>query len=257
MKKIYFCNVKFIGNAGDYWASPLHYYDFTGLDYEHISFVGDNAHEIKDSIFVIGGGGLIITKTNYLNEIMTNILDNNKVIFWGIGSNTSCSPYYDLLSHPNVILSSTRDIDFNLKHRYVPCVSCKHKLFDKTYLNPKGVGILEHVDYGVKIKDYDRIKNNSSIEEIVDFISKKETIISSTYHGVYWSQLLNKKVVYYNDDGDINSKFLYLKNRIPICNQENYLTKIENLSHVEGMVKECRVINDEFYNNVMSELNKL
>lgn len=257
MSKIIFCNVNFLGNAGDYWASPLHYYDFSMFDYSHVSFVGENAHEIENSTFIIGGGGLIITKDNYLNDILETILNKNKVIFWGIGSNTACPPHYELLSHPNVILSSTRDIHHTLNHRYIPCVSCKHSIFDQTCTLPNGIGILEHPNYSVKIEDIPKIKNDDSIDNIVKFISEKEVLISSTYHGVYWSQLLNKKVIYYNDDGDINSKFLYLKHRVDICNHSDYKSKIEICNQTFGMLKESRYLNDQFYNSVLEKLENL
>jgi len=257
MEKIFFCNVNYLGNAGDYWASPLHYYNFSDFEYNHISFVGENAHEIENSIFIIGGGGLIITKDNYLNDILESILQKNKVIFWGVGSNTACPPNFEILSHPNVILSSTRDIHHNLRHEYVPCVSCKHNLFDKTSTNPNGVGILEHPNYSINIDEFPKIQNNDSIDKIVSFISSKEFLISSTYHGVYWSQLLDKKVVYFNDDGDINSKFFYLKHRVDMCNSSNYKLKLQLCNQTFGLLKESRTINDEFYKKVFKTLENL
>lgn len=255
MSKVIFSNVNYFGNAGDYWSSPLHYYNFSNIDYEHMHFLGFNDNPVKDKIVVIGGGGLIITKTNYLNQILESVVENNKVIFWGIGSNTSCAPYYEILSHPNVLLAGVRDIQMNLTQDYIPCVSCKNILFDKKRTESGGIGLIEHPDYPINIPDLPKINNSSKIEEILDFIFDKSVIISSTFHGVYWSQLMNKKVLYFNDTNELNSKFLNLKHRIPICNAQDYKEKIYNLSNVTGLLEESRNLNDNFYRKLLSILN--
>jgi len=252
MSKVIFSNVNYFGNAGDFWSSPLHYYDFTSVEYEHINFLDFKNNLIKDKIVVIGGGGLIITKTNYLNQILESVVENNKVIFWGVGSNTSCNPYYEILSHPNVLLAGVRDIDLSLRKNYVPCVSCKNILFDKQREEKGGIGIIEHPDYPINIDNLPKINNSLGLNEILDFIYDKSIIISSTFHGLYWSQLMNKKVLYFNDTDELNSKFINLKNRVPICDTKNYKDKIYNLSKVTGLLEESRSLNDSFYKDVIS-----
>ena len=151
-------------------------------------------------------------------------------------------------------MKGLRDTVHGLNANFVPCVSVKHKIFDN-YINtlPKGngIGILEHVDINVPIKGVDKIKNNVSIEEIIDFISKKEYIISTTYHGLLWSQFLGKKVVYFNEDNEINSKFINNRNRVHICNRDNYKILLEHSSSVNGLIKEGRFLNDMFYNQLI------
>jgi len=252
MNKVVFSNVNFFGNAGDYWSSPLHYYDFSTIDYEHMHFLGFKDNPIKNRVVVIGGGGLIITKTNYLNQILESIVENNKVIFWGVGSNTSCTPYYEILSHPNVLLAGVRDIEIGLKHRYLPCVSCKHILFDKERNESGGVGLIEHPEYPINIGELPKINNSNTIDEILDFIYDKSILISSTFHGAYWSQLMNKKVLHFDEINELNSKFINLKHRIPTCSSKNYKEKIYNLSKVSGLLEESRYLNDCFYKDVLS-----
>lgn len=256
MSKVIFCNVSYEGNAGDFWSSPLHYYDFSNFDYEHIGFLNERVQNEKGKIFIIGGGGLITTQNNYLTNIIKNILKGNKVIFWGIGSNTADEPYFEIFKHPNVILVGTRDITHNLDFSYVPCVSCKNKLFDSSTNTSEGVGILEHVDYQIKIDEFPKIQNNEHIDKIVEFIKSKSVIISSTFHGVYWSQLLKKRVLYYVDDGDLNSKFFFLKHRVEVCDNFNYQIKLKNMSYVENFLDESRYLNDLFYEEVKSTIIK-
>ena len=183
MKKVIFTNVDYIGNVGDYWASPTHYYDFP-FDYKRVNFVdvcnkvreNPNWDDVKDSNVVIGGGGLIITKNNYLQKGLQNLIDNNKCYLWGIGSNTTVSDErfsWDFLNNKNIIMKGLRDTVHGLNCNYIPCVSVKHKIFDN-YINtsPKGsgFGILEHVDINIPIEGVDKIKNNEKIENIINFI---------------------------------------------------------------------------------------
>lgn len=268
MKKVIFTNVDYIGNVGDYWASPTHYYDFP-FDYERVQFVhicnqvrdNSNWDEIKDCNVIIGGGGLIITSENYLQHGLQYLIDNNKCYLWGIGSNTTVSDErfsWDFLKNKNIVMKGLRDTVHGLNENYIPCVSSKHKIFDK-YINKtnkgEGFGILEHVDYNVPIDGVDKIKNNCDIEELIDFIDSKEYLVSTTYHGLYWSQLLGKKVVYFNEDNEINTKFINIRNRVHICNRNNYKTLLENSPSLNGLIRESRFLNDIFYKQLIKSVN--
>jgi hypothetical protein len=268
MKKVIFTNVDYIGNVGDYWASPTHYYDFP-FDYEREQFVqicndvrdGNEENLPKDSIVIVGGGGLIVTSTNYLQKGLQNIIDNNKCVIWALGSNTTVTDdrlSWDFLDNKNILMCGLRDTIHGLNRNYIPCVSSKHKIFDK-YINKtnkgEGFGILEHVDYNVPIDGVDKIKNNCDIEELIDFIDSKEYLVSTTYHGLYWSQLLGKKVVYFNEDNEINTKFINIRNRVHICNRNNYKTLLENSCSLNGLIKESRFLNDIFYKQLIKSVN--
>lgn len=257
MTKLFFTNISFIGNAGDFWSTPTKYYDFSKYNYKqiHYMYIWDalqgrerDFYLLKDSIVVIGGGGLITHNGDPLQKTLEYLVENNKVIFWGSGTNTPLRPSLEILDHPNVILSGIRDFNFS---NYLPCVSCKNILFDKKYSEKGGIGILEGAGYPVDIPHYPRIANDKPIEEILDFIADKSIIISATFHGIYWSQLLSKKVLYYQYPGPINSKYLNIKNRVPICNKDNYMEKIYNLTSIEGFKEECRNLNDNFHKEVL------
>jgi hypothetical protein len=261
MKQIIFTNVNYDGNAGDFWSTPLKYYNFDGYPTEQVHFMDIWAaiqnkpnHEqylIKDSLVIIGGGGLITTEGNFLQETTEFLVKNNKVIFWGVGSNTFEKPSYDILSHPNVLLSGVRDIVYGLNVEYLPCVSCKHSLFDEEYTSTDSIGIIEHPRHPIDIAGIEKISNQSNIESIVNFLSSKSKIISSTFHGVYWSQLLDKEVLYFKTTDTINSKIINLKHRVPICDVSNFSEKINNISSTKGMLSESRKLNDDFYSKTI------
>ena len=276
MSKIIFTNVDYcsddIGNAGDYWASPLHYYDFP-FDTEQINFVefcnavggNENLNHrlLKDKIIVVGGGGLITPSENYLQNALDYLINNNKVIIWALGSNTAVYDNrfsWDFMNNSNIIMSGVRDIVHGLKVDYLPCVSAKHKVFDKyidNQIKGEGIGILEHVDIKVPIEGVEKIKNNESIENIISFIESKEYLLTTTYHGLYWAQLLGKKVAYFNEGFDINSKFINIKNRVSLCNRHNYELVLENSNSVNGLIKESRFLNDMFYKQLIKLVNNV
>jgi hypothetical protein len=261
MKKIFFTNVNYAGNAGDFWSSPTHYYNFPNREVKQIHFMdfvpalennpNYESNKLKDQIVVIGGGGLITDRGYYLQNIIEWLVENNKVIFWGIGSNAFKKPCYDIFDHKNVLLVGTRDVSHELRHRYVPCVSCKMNLFERKYDIDAEIGIIEHPSHFVNIPNIPKTYNTVDIIELIKFIGSKNIIISSTYHGVYWAQILGKKVLYYNDTGLVNTKFSHLKNRVTQCNNLNYLDKITNLTNLVGFKEECRHLNDIFYKDVL------
>jgi len=267
MKELVFVNVNFIGNAGDFWSSPLKYYNFDRFNPRHVHFMdvwsnlkedsGYDYANIKDSIVVIGGGGLLTTEGNFIQQTTEHLVKNNKVIFWGVGSNTFETPTYEILKHPNVLLAGIRDIVYGIDVDYLPCVSCKHNLFDVNYIEKDSIGIIEHPRHPVEIFNIEKITNQSEIDKILNFIASKKIILSSTFHGSYWSQLLNKKVLYVKTLGKINSKIINMKHRIPICDTYDYLEKIKFVSSTEGMLEESRKINDDFYKKTINILENL
>jgi len=260
MIDVVFTNISYLGNAGDYWASPLHYYDFSFVKTHHIHFMdiyrgsilGDSDHlkyKYKDLLIVIGGGGLITTKGNFLQDTLEYLIENNKVILWGVGSNTHEDINWDILRHKNVLLAGVRDTEHLLDLRYLPCVSCKHILFDQVHTMQAGIGVTEHTHRASGL-DLPIIKNDETIKNIVNFISSKESIISTSYHGIYWSQLLNKKVVTLQVLDNMNSKMINLRHRVPVCTKENYLEMLSYTSRSEGLLRESRYLNDRFYEEV-------
>lgn len=258
MFNVIFTNIRFPGNVGDYSTAPTNYYKFP-FNYEHLHFIDIlTKYNLQDYIVIIGGGGLITTKGNYLQNIIETLVENNKVIFWGVGGNTTSKNIgYDILYHHNVKLVGIRDIVYGLNFEYVPCVSCKHELFDRDYEEGNGIGLVEHARFDIPI-DLPKIKNNTTIEQFVEFIASKEIIISTTYHGVYWAQLLNKKVLYYVEDFQtINSKMVHLKHRIPYCNKDNWENKINSVSRSHDMLAESRKLNDDFYQKVVKTVQLL
>ena len=264
MKKVIFTNVAWIGNAGDYYSAPGMYYKFPNINIHHIHFLDFygamtknpdfEEYNVKNKIIVIGGGGLITDEGYYLQDTVNWLVENNKVIFWGVGSNAFQKPYYEIFNNKNVLLVGTRDISPSFNYDYVPCVSCKSHLFDSDYQINSEIGIIEHPLHPVNIEGLPKISNSENIDTIIEFLGSKEVIISSTFHGIYWSQLLGKKVLYYTEDEKINLKYYNMKNRVEFCNSIDYSEKINIISSLKNFKEESRKFNDDFYKKVSNLL---
>jgi hypothetical protein len=122
---------------------------------------------IKNSLVVIGGGGLITTEGNFLQQTTEFLVQNNKVIFWGVGSNTFEKPSYNILSHPNVILSGIRDIVYGIDIEYLPCVSCKHSVFDRNFESTDYLGAIEHPRHPIDVNNIYKITTYDFVESLI------------------------------------------------------------------------------------------
>jgi len=201
---------------------------------------------------VIGGGGLLhepfLEKLDYIYKNKGNY----KVIMWGVGSN-----YHGKIS--NYILKA--DLiglrDYNNTYNYVPCVSCMHPFLDLCKkINPiKEVVIFEHKDISIPINYYPK-KNNryigETLEEVLSFLSMGNTIITNSYHGLYWGLLMQRRVLVWEP---FASRFLYLKPKIQICNRTNWKEMLNcNQTIYIDYLDECRKLNISFCNQITKML---
>lgn len=105
-------------------------------------------------------------------------------------------------------------------------------LFDKEYRVEHDVVYYNHHQLGKLVGEPMMNNEHASFEEVVAFLGSGETIVTSSYHGVYWGMLLGKKVVVES----FGSKFHYF-GRDPIEPSDTYLAQ-------------CREKNVEFYHRV-------
>ena len=93
---------------------------------------------------------------------------------------------------------------------------------------------------------------NQNPQSVIDFIAKGETVVTSSYHGVYWAQLLGRKVVCI----PYNRKFSTFQ-YIPVTASENsWKSMIKRAHRTESLLEEYRDINIRFAKQV-AELMEL
>lgn len=269
MKTIYFW---FIGgeNAGDFYCNPGLFYDFSQNNkYNLISPIPKNKLSIKNSIIIFGGGGIY---TNSNIEILKKIDKSNILINWGSGLNfidkRKITEYYghEITKPPfDKIFDLSGFRDFKIipmyksnqltNYRYLPCVSCKLDGLLKKYKIKRKIGLVEHM-WLVPLDEfnYEKINMNLtkySIEEILKFIGESEYIITSSFHGMYWATLMNKKVIIYKC---WSSKFYTFKYK-PVIYSGNLKKDLKKCKTYPKSLKECIRLNDCFYKKYLKIIN--
>lgn len=206
-------------NVGDANCCPADYLDFSRfgpLERLDITEVGSEeaTAKIKAAAAVIVGGGGIYHFPGELAHILGN---NDRVIAWGIGTNThdrkdgvldygECPP-------ERFALAGIRDyFPFDHPASWVPCVSCMSPLFDPMYSELCSFVLYAHKDLPLNLAGFDspvpQMTNGvKTLREAVEFIAMGRKTITNSYHGVYWSHLLGRRPVVYQP---FSSKFFHM-----------------------------------------------
>lgn len=250
-------------NVGDYWSSPIHYYS------EYLSHHESNKTEIKKikgklynniSPIVIGGGGLIgeIKFDAILRSVLKNHKSKLKVI-WGAGDNVSRpNESTDFLNYIfDFDLVGIRDYIKGYENYWLPCVSCKSNLFDK-YRVTKPRNEIVYFQHLYKPFNQEIIKNfpgplmtnnGTDLESVLQFLSSGEYVITNSYHGAYWAQLLGKKVL----ASSWSSKFKNFRDPIVLSEPKDWYANLAKAkSH--DILEEYRERNDLFFQKFLNLL---
>lgn len=257
-------------NVGDFYCAPHLYFDVLKdkaldiFDYkvDDRNVTNNFIEKISNNSLIIGGGGLLnrsgFSKQMELFEKLTE--KNKKIVLWGLGHNRKDHSTFNKKVDYNIDISKfglvgTRD--YSMPGEYVPCVSCMHSIFDNDYSSVQETGIIFHKDTLKKnnllkrLENYPTSSNTTNLEEMVGFIGKSETIVTDSYHAMYWSLLLNKKVIAIPN----SSKFYDFKYKPVFSSFDNFEADIKKGQSYSGILEECREINHKFADKAFNYLN--
>lgn len=194
-------------------------------------------------------------------DVLQNL--NRKVgprILWGVGYNSKEKEIDSyILNYPSYItqfdLVGVRDWDTD--YRWVPCASCMHPAFDKEYEIKNEIVWFEHKKRLIETKVFDvkpaprMLNTGQNIEQIIEFLGSAETVVTNSYHGVYWATLLNRKVICI----PWGSKFNMFKHTPTMASEKNWHEKINEAISYPNALEECREANTIFYEDVLNLIN--
>lgn len=257
-------------NVGDYYCAPHLYFDqlktkvldISDIRSKNKKVINNWITKISNNSLIIGGGGLLnLHHFDMQMKLFENLTSKGKkIVLWGPGHNAIDYKSFNKINSYNVDVSKfglvgTRD--FGMTNDWVPCVSCLHPIFDQQFNETQEIGIL----YGKKstknkqlLKKFNQFSNTSnmtSLEEMISFIGKSNTLVTDSYHAMYWAILLEKKIIAI----PTTSKFFDFKYQpfITTFNDfDKYLSKAKSYS---GVLEECREVNHKFANKVFDYLN--
>ena len=259
-----------VNNVGDFYCAPHHYfselkdkkldiYDFKSTDEE---IVKEWIEKIATNSLIIGGGGLLNRGSFEMQMKLFEKLASGgkKTVLWGVGHNSKKTNQFRKINSYNINIKNFGLVgvrDYNMDENWVPCVSCLHSIFDKPFSEIQEIGIIFHKktlknkSILKKLKNYPTTSNTTDLDKIISFIGKSNTIVTDSYHAMYWSMLLGKKVVVVPN----SSKFYDFKFKPIISTFDNFKNDISKAESYTGVLEECRKINIEFSNKVFDYLN--
>ena len=256
-------------NVGDFYCAPHLYFeplrekklDIFGYKSADKAIIDRWSSAISNNSLIIGGGGILnrgsFQKQMQLFESLSQ--KNKKTVIWGAGHNSKDRKDFGKVLDYSVDMEKfglvgTRD--YTASKNWVPCVSCMNEVFDRQYNSTQEVGIIFHKktmknkSVTSKFKDIPSTSNTTNLESLINFIGNSETMITDSYHGMYWAMLLNKKVVVIPN----SSKFFDFKYQPVISSFDNCLEDVKKAENYSGVLEECREINRDFARKVFNYL---
>lgn len=242
-------------NVGDMASSPLNYFDFPSS--KRIDIMSIKKARQLDRHVIVGGGGLLAR--SYFDSQMEFVAANTKgkLISWGIGHNGYEDISSSSISYPRYMdrfdLHGIRDYDKG--YHYVPCASCMSHCFDSSPEVRHDFVIYEHPRRKIDIdENFPRLNNTeTSLQKVIDFLGSGNTILTSTFHGLYWSLLLGKKVICF----PWSTKFFSLKYEVISADESSWQTYVRTPGKIPvytEALEECRQLNQAYYGKVMNLL---
>lgn len=182
-------------NLGDKVCSPYNYYPDLASKGARID-LDDPTPPCKAVIY--GGGKIMggLRKTLNANDRAAKAR-----IAWGVSTiqKSRLSLKY-WLAYRAMDLIGTRDYGDD-RFPWSPCVTCLAPGFDQAHAEEHEVVAYVHhwrvQDRGVEIPDGIPVMENieEDLSKVIRFIASGRTVMSNSYHGVYWALLLGKKVI--------------------------------------------------------------
>ncbi len=256
---IHFIHRYITTNTGDMACGYYQYFldsfkDFNCIIHD-INSVDLNLISNKD-VAIIGGGGLINANTEWSYNINKVSKIAKNTIIWSAGFNTHYGTFIKIkIDWSKINLVSVRDYNYK-DFRYVPCATCAIKYFDKSFKIKRKYGVIGHQnnlnDIPDEMRKYDSISNDDTVENIIDFIGSSEIILTNSYHAAYWSILLEKKCIVFSA---FSEKFNYYK-YMPEFYSGNLDSDILKCKIYPDALKEARIKNNSFLNDIISLINK-
>lgn len=232
-------------NVGDRACGAAQY--FWPDTHEAISF-NDGLASARTIIF---GGGQIFAQTDQFSSKIRAAHPNSNLIAWGIGipikwrKDSIVREVAERFS-----LFSTRNYEWKDQLEFVPCVSCMSSFFDNAPTPRHEVVIYSHRKKTPHLKPIEGIpyltNAAKSLKESIDFLASGETIVTSSYHGVYWGQLLGRRVICI----PFNDKFQTFQYPPVFADTESWRQLIGKTTPTPKMLEDYRQINMKFSDKV-------
>lgn len=249
---IVFQHLRDTKNIGDRWCSP---YDWLSWPREYV--VKDIREAGQKYDLSIIGGGKIFGGLQGFNGVQHGAGQRN--IAWGVSTVQSFPISLKYRFARRICdLVGTRDWG-DTRFTWAPCVSCMAPHFDAPQKAEHDVVFYFHGGktnkQGITIpNDMPSLSNNGhSLDEALSFISSGRTVVSNSYHGVYWALLMGRKVLCV----PFSNKFYNYRKPPTYASARNWLKAVNNAQAHPDMLELCRDATRTFHARVISIIGEL
>lgn len=166
-------------NVGDKFSSPHWYFPIYGA---HLDM--ETHADADDNVLIFGGGAIAGRAKAWRTRGIK--------IAWGVGT-TQRGKFMRPQMHDTrgFALYGSRDWQDG-GPEWVPCASCMSRLFD---IAPEPVVPVVHYGHAL-LSPMDQMNNDQmSMVRVIEHLSCGETVVTSSYHGMYWALLLGRRVI--------------------------------------------------------------
>lgn len=248
MPRLVFKHLRNTENVGDRSCCPADYLPFDD------AVAMDLDEPTPPCEAVIYGGGKIFGS---LHSKLTGSDRAAKVrIAWGVSTvQTNPLSIRYALSRRSMTLVGSRDYG-DQRYDYAPCVSCMSPLLDKTYETQHPVvAYLHHgktSKMGMEVPSHIPLLDNhcESLASVIAFLGSGETVVSNSYHGVYWALLLGKRVLCV----PFSRKFHHYRMPPGYAGPQDWMNRLSQARRQDEMLGVCREASVRFEKRVRALL---
>lgn len=238
-------------NAGDIASVPARYFDF--LAGESVDIYRLNSGVLEKNVVVVGGGGLVDNSKNWEDALRGIGRLSPLAIAWGIGTNNErsmCPRYVALRGYKMVGCR-----DWGTQFEWVPCSSCMSPLMDKYWsVVPQHETVIYcHKDRKFSFVGVPEMDNAGSLENALSFIASGDTVLTNSYHGMYWATLLGRRVVVVEP---FSTRFYFSKHRPAMASQDDIAMTARVAIRYPEALAECRAANLAFAEKVQEMISE-
>lgn len=192
MTRLHFQHLRDTINIGDRSCSPFDYFNWDDASVSDVRNADTPAYDIG----IYGGGKIFGGLSEYAGVTRPKGAIN---IAWGVGTVQSF-PFSLRYAKSRRLMDLIGSRDYgDTRYTYAPCPSCMAPTFEAPAAPKHEVVFYAHGDktakMGIKIPSHIPVLTNTcdNLDTALDFISSGATVISNSYHGVYWALLMGRK----------------------------------------------------------------
>ena len=247
--KLHFQYIRDTTNVGDRSCSPFDYFDWGDATVSDVRESNTPDHDIG----IYGGGKIFGGLSSYKGVQRGNGRLN---IAWGVGTLSTFSislRYYR--SRRLMDLIGSRDYG-DERFDYAPCSSCMAPFFDTPPAPVHDVVFYAHAGKTtgmcLDIPKHIPVLTNAcaDLETALQFIASGKTVVSNSYHGVYWALLMGRKTLAV----PFSNKFGHYRERPHYATAKNWRDEITNAVARPEMLSLVRTATQKFKTTIDDQI---